>query len=166
MATDEVLSFSGSHEPHPKAIHAFRELEHEIKQEIIKSRHNWDKHQPEMWSRAKGLDNDHLIDFTFKKQPGERDLTDYSHKPRGDGGDLVLVDNARVSYGEIILGKIRIPAIPDGYIHVRIHDFLIPTEGQFKFHSLFTYEGDRDSDGHHSWKAIQTAEEPLKFFNE
>jgi hypothetical protein len=35
------------------------------------------------------------------------------------------------------------------------------------FHSLFTDEGNRDVDGHPTtWRAIQTAETPLEFFNE
>jgi hypothetical protein len=70
-----------------------------------------------MWSRAKELSDEELTGFTFKKERSKYDKEEDSI--RGDNGDLVLVDNAATSYGEIILGKIRIPAIPDGYIHVR-----------------------------------------------
>jgi len=106
-----------------------------------------------------------LTGFTFTKERSEYDKD--KHTSRGDGGDLVLVDNAATSYGEIILGKIRIPAIMDGYIHVRVHD--PPNKGQDDviFHSLFTDEGHRDADGHpKSWDAIQWEKTPLKFFNE
>ena len=70
-----------------------------------------------MWSRAKDLSDEELIGFTFTKERSKYDKQ--HHSSRGEGGDLVLVDNAATSYGEVILGKIRIPAITDGYIHVR-----------------------------------------------
>jgi hypothetical protein len=70
-----------------------------------------------MWSRAKHLSDEELAGFTFTKERSKYDKE--KHGSRGDGGDLVLVDNAATSYGEVILGKIRIPAITDGYIHVR-----------------------------------------------
>lgn len=35
------------------------------------------------------------------------------------------------------------------------------------FHSILTVEGKRDADGHpHLWRAIQTEDYPLEFFNE
>jgi hypothetical protein len=70
-----------------------------------------------MWSRARGLSDEELTGFTFTKERSKYDSA--TNSSRGDGGDLVLVNNAATSYGEIILGKIRIPAISDGYIHVR-----------------------------------------------
>ena len=86
------------------AIEAFNAVVHDIKAEIIKSRHHWDKHEPKMWSRAAGLSDHELIDFTIEK-------------------DLVEVRSAPTSYGTIILGKIRIPAVQDeegsGFVHVR-----------------------------------------------
>jgi hypothetical protein len=100
-ASEEELTFVGPHAPHEKAIEAFTTVESQIKHAIIASRKDWDKHEPRMWSRAKGVSDAELSGFTL------------------GGGDLVLVDNAATSYGQIILGKIRIPAIPDGYIHVR-----------------------------------------------
>jgi hypothetical protein len=105
-----------------------------------------------MWSRAAGISDEKLVGFTLKD-------------------DLVIVRSASVSYGTIILGKIRIPAINDaegeGYIHVRIHD--PPNRGNedVKFHSIFTDEGKKNADGHPTtWRAVQTKETPLEFFNE
>jgi hypothetical protein len=76
-----------------------------IKFEIIKSRKDWDLHEPKMWSRAARLTNHELTAFSID--------------------DLVLVSSGSTSYGTIILGKIRIPAINDeegaGYVHVRYY---------------------------------------------
>jgi hypothetical protein len=57
-----------------------------------------------MWSRAANLTDHQLTDFHLEK-------------------DLVLVRSSPTSYGTILLGKLRIPAINDelgeGFIHVR-----------------------------------------------
>ncbi|KAI0092928.1 hypothetical protein BDY19DRAFT_920937 [Irpex rosettiformis] len=106
-ATEEVLSFNTPHVPHENAIEAFNTILPTIKSEIVKSRHHWDKHEPKMWSRAVGLSDHELTAFTIEQ-------------------DLVEVSSAATSYGNIILGKIRIPAVDDdegeGFVHVRIHD--------------------------------------------
>ena len=66
-----------------------------------------DDKPPRMWSRAAGVSDHDLTNFDIKK-------------------DLVEVRAGPTTYGVIILGKIRLPAIKDdlgeGYIHVRIHD--------------------------------------------
>ncbi|KAI0766477.1 hypothetical protein BC629DRAFT_1538020 [Irpex lacteus] len=107
MASEEVLNFNPPHAPHQNAIEAFNVVLPTIKSEIIKSRHHWDKHEPKMWSRAAGLSDHELTAFTIED-------------------DLVEVRSAATSYGNIILGKIRIPAVKDaegeGFVHVRIHD--------------------------------------------
>jgi hypothetical protein len=60
-----------------------------------------------MWSRAGGISDHDLVHFDIKT-------------------DLVEVRSGPTSYGVIILGKIRLPAIKDdigeGFVHVRIHD--------------------------------------------
>lgn len=105
-----------------------------------------------MWARARGLDDDALTSFVIEK-------------------DLVEVRAGSTAYGTIIFGKLRIPAISDsegeGFIHVRIHD--PPNKGteDVIFHSLLTEEGNRDADGRPTtFRAIQTRETPLEFFNE
>ncbi|KAG6920283.1 hypothetical protein DXG01_005052 [Tephrocybe rancida] len=149
MASEETINLNAAHPPHANAIEAFTIVLPIIKAEILKSRHDWDKHEPKMWSRASGISNDDLINFDV-------------------GADLVEVRSASTSYGTIIFGKIRIPAINDaegqGFIHVRIHD--PPNRGteDVRFHSLFTDEG--HSGGESTWRAIQTSETPLEFFNE
>lgn len=152
MATSEVITLNDPHAPHQNAKDAFNHILHTIKAEIVKSRHDWDKHEPKMWSRAAGLSDHELTSFKIEE-------------------DLVLVRSAPVSYGTIILGKIRIPAVKDeegeGFVHVRIHD--PPNRGteDVLFHSLFTDEGPKGADGHViRWRAIQTDDVPLEFFNE
>ena len=79
-------------------------VERKIKEEIVKSRHHWDKHEPRMWSRAASISDHKITDFNVR-------------------GDLVLVSSAATTYGTIILGKIRVPAVDDdqgvGFVHVR-----------------------------------------------
>ncbi|KAJ3513383.1 hypothetical protein NMY22_g15054 [Coprinellus aureogranulatus] len=152
MASGEQLNFSEPHKPTDNGIEAFNIVLPIIKAEIIKSRHHWDLHEPKMWSRAQGISDKDLVTFTIEE-------------------DLVEIRNAATSYGTILLGKIRLPAVQDeegdGYIHVRIHD--PPNRGREDviFHSLFTDEGNRDADGRPTtWRAIQTADTPLEFFNE
>ena len=104
MADGAEVVFNAPHAPHANAIEAFGVVLSKIKHEIVKSRRDWDKHEPKMWSRAAGLSDEQLVDFSLEK-------------------DLVEVRSGPTSYGTIILGKIRIPAVNDdlgeGFIHVR-----------------------------------------------
>jgi hypothetical protein len=148
MATSEVVILNEQHSPHQNALDAFAVVLPQIKHAIIASRHDWNKHEPKMWSRAVGVSDVELTAFDLNQ-------------------DLVAIRSGPTSYGTIIFGKIRIPAIADGFIHVRIHD--PPNKGveDVKFHSLFTDEGNRDEDGHPTtWRAIQNLDTPLGFFNE
>ncbi|PIL36192.1 hypothetical protein GSI_01852 [Ganoderma sinense ZZ0214-1] len=152
MASAEQVNLNAPHPPHENAIEAFIAVEHTIKTEILKSRHHWEKHEPRMWSRAEGIPDHDLVTFTIHK-------------------DLVEIRSGVTSYGTIILGKIRLPAVNDaegeGYVHVRIHD--PPNRGveDVLFHSLWTDEGNRDVDGHPTtWRAIHNRDTPLEFFNE
>jgi hypothetical protein len=103
-ASEEQLTFNKPHRPVENALEAFSVVVHTIREEIIKSRRHWDGHEPRMWSRAADLSDHELVRFKLNE-------------------DLVLVSSAMASYGTIILGKIRIPAINDdqgeGFIHVR-----------------------------------------------
>jgi hypothetical protein len=103
-ASEEQLHFNAPHPPHENALEVFSRVLDTIKHEITKSRHHWDRHEPRMWSRAAHLSDHDLTHFKLD-------------------GDLVLVSSALSTYGTIILGKIRIPAIKDnqgeGFIHVR-----------------------------------------------
>lgn len=152
MASSEQITLNDPHPPQANAIEAFNILLPTIKAEIVKSRHHWDKHEPRMWRRASGLDDKHLVSFKIEE-------------------DLVEIRSAPTSYGTIIFGKIRLPAVNDeegeGFIHVRIHD--PPNRGaeDVRFHSLFTDEIRKDADTPpNDFRAIQTKDKPLEFFNE
>ncbi|KAF9482129.1 hypothetical protein BDN70DRAFT_904877 [Pholiota conissans] len=152
MASTEQLIFNEPHAPKETAVEAFNILLHNLKAEIVKSRHHWDKHEPRMWERAQGLTDDELVSFTIEK-------------------DLIEVRSAPTSYGTIILGKLRLPKVNDaegeGFVHVRIHD--PPNRGaeDVRFHSLFTEEiRPVEENPPTGFRAIQTRERPLEFFNE
>lgn len=103
-ATRDVVELNEPHAPKENAVEAFKVVENHIKTAIVKSRHHWDLHEPKMWSRASGLSDSELVDFSIEK-------------------DLVQVRSGPTSYGTIIFGKIRIPKINDeegeGFVHVR-----------------------------------------------
>jgi len=110
MASVDQVDLNDPHAPNESAKELFKTALHKIKHEVIKSRIDWDKHEPRMWSRASALSNEELAKFTIDE-------------------DLVEVRSGHSSnadYGTIVFGKIRIPAINDdegaGFIHVRLHD--------------------------------------------
>lgn len=152
MASGEEIILNAPHAPTPKAIEAFTVVERTIKEEILKSRRHWDRHEPKMWSRAASLSDEQLVNFSI-------------------ADDLVEIRSAPTSYGTIILGKLRVPAVDDdegeGYIHVRIHDPPNRGTGDVRFHSIWTDEGNKNADGQPTtWRAIQIKATPLEFFNE
>jgi len=151
MASAEEVNLNAPHAPHPNAIEAFGVILHQIKSEILKSRRDWDKHEPKMWSRAAGVSDHEFV--------GKIDLN----------RDLVLVRSGVVSYGTIILGKLKVGTNDgrDGFVHVRIHDPPNRGDQDVMFHSIWTAEGNRNADGQPtSWNAIQDHDTPLEFFNE
>lgn len=106
-ASTEEIVLNAPHTPTTKAIEAFNVVLHDIKTEIVKSRHHWNQHEPKMWSRVADLSDAELVQFTIER-------------------DLVECRSAPTSYGTVILGKIRVPAVSDddgeGFIHVRSVD--------------------------------------------
>jgi hypothetical protein len=66
-ASIEQVELNEAHEPRENAVEAFNQVLTQIKSEVIKSRHDWDKHEPKMWSRASGLSNNDLTNFTIEK---------------------------------------------------------------------------------------------------
>ncbi|TFK44407.1 hypothetical protein BDQ12DRAFT_620482 [Crucibulum laeve] len=165
MTSSEQINLNVAHPPGENAIEAFNVVLHKreskkqggskhlegIKPAILFSRNELWKNEPRMWSRAQHLSDEELTAFTIEE-------------------DLVEIRSASTSYGQVILGKIRIPAINDeegeGFIHVRIHD--PPNRGadDVIFHSIFTDEQKDDEERFVRLRAIQTRDTPLEFFNE
>jgi hypothetical protein len=117
----------------------------------ILSRHDWDKHEPQMYANVKDISDEDLTSFT--------------------GSDLVAVRTASTSYGTLIFGKIQLKkAGKDAYLHVRIHD--PPDQEQsgkdVLFHSIHTLEGGKttEDDRPTFYRAIMTQEDPIEFFHE
>lgn len=104
-ASEEQIVLDDAHVPGEDAKDAFDEkVAESIKESIKKSRRSWKiHHESSMWARAAGLSDDELTSFS-------RD-------------DLVQIRNGQASYGHVIFGKLRLPAVNDklgeGYVHVR-----------------------------------------------
>lgn len=65
-ASTEQVELNEPHAPRENAIEAFNKVLDRIKFEVIKSRRHWDQHEPKMWSRASGLTDDDLTNFTIE----------------------------------------------------------------------------------------------------
>ena len=65
-ASKDQVNFNDPHAPAENALEAFGAVEDKIKAAIIESRHHWDKHEPRMWSRAKGVSDSDLVNFNLK----------------------------------------------------------------------------------------------------
>ncbi|KAG2146042.1 uncharacterized protein EDB93DRAFT_1086756, partial [Suillus bovinus] len=144
-ASQEQIILDDAHVPGEDAKNAFDVVAESIKESIKKSRRSWKvHHESSMWARAAGLSDDELTSFS-------RD-------------DLVQIRNGQASYGHVIFGKLRLPAVNDklgeGYIHVRCAG----TSG-WKLHAIHHLTAFFDEDGHpHSWRAIHPDNYPLEFF--
>ncbi|KAG9029262.1 hypothetical protein FRB95_005536 [Tulasnella sp. JGI-2019a] len=151
MASKEQVDLSPGHPPTPRSMEAFSILLSQIKEEIVKSRRDWDKHEPKMWSRATGITDHQLV--------GGIDVQ----------RDLVEVRAGQASYGAIIFGKVKVGTNDgqEGFVHVRIHDPPNRGDADVRFHSIWTDEGNRKADGQPTtWNAIQRRDTPLEWFNE
>lgn len=120
-ASSEQVNFNAPHAPHDNAHEAFSIVLKQIKEEIEESRRKWDIHEPRMWSRASGISDKELV--------GGLDSLKVIRKPDAQGTSeseawkevLVLVRSGVTSYGQIILGKIKVGTNDGkpGYVHVR-----------------------------------------------
>ncbi|KAK0552335.1 vacuolar protein sorting/targeting protein PEP1 [Tilletia horrida] len=158
MASNEDIKLSEEHPPTARAITAFKTIEGSIKNHMIKLRRDWNKHEPRMWAATEGLSDEELTNWTAEK-------------------DLVGTRAGAVAYGVIIFGRIRIPALSkSGYVFVRIFDPSdeAKSDRDVEFHSIFTNEIRNPATAHEvgkendiiDYRAIQTDEDKLEFFNE
>jgi len=154
MATESSL-LKPLNEPHPpneRGVQLFQNCASTIRNELVKLRHHWDKHEPRMFARAASISDHDLCRFNIPDH-------------------LELIRAGKTSYGDVVLGKIRLPALNDaegnGFIHVRLHD--PPGEGNHDviFHSILTDEVKDPNSGHiTSYRAIMRKDDPLMWFNE
>ncbi|KAF6813895.1 hypothetical protein CPLU01_14535 [Colletotrichum plurivorum] len=140
MATANTVDLGPPHAPKEESIKVFREIEHDIKKELLRAR----QHEREYFQAVEHLDDDQLASF--------------------GPNNLVAVRVAVSAYGIHIFGKIRIPTLPESgpaYIHVRAFD----TPGEpGKLHSIHTEEKEH-SNGDKTYRAIFTDDDPLEWFD-
>ncbi|KAF1998250.1 hypothetical protein P154DRAFT_439617 [Amniculicola lignicola CBS 123094] len=151
MATAETIDLNEAHAPKEASLHAFESVLHSLKNELIKLRHNHDKHEPEYFRAVSSL-SDHQLG---------------SISP----SSLVLVRVGTSAYGLHLFGKVKLEEAEDAYIHVRI--FIGAEEGTegeteedrvAKLHCIHTEEVVKE-DGDHVYRAIFMEKDPLEWFD-
>ncbi|ROV91825.1 hypothetical protein VSDG_06507 [Cytospora chrysosperma] len=147
QATAETCDLSPPHAPREEAIKSFKELEHDLKRELVHLRHEHDKHEKEYFQAV-----DHLSDH---------DLADFSLE------NLEEVRVGSTAYGYHLFGRIRIPALPeDGPCYIFFRAFDTGKDAEAKFHSFHTEEAEDKENGGFKYRAIFTKDDPLEWFNE
>ncbi|BGP17850.1 hypothetical protein JCM10213_008352 [Rhodosporidiobolus nylandii] len=142
-----TVELNAPHLPHENSIRAFAQVEDDIKKELTKLRAHWDNHEPRMFEQAKELSDEELTNW---------DLAE----------DLEIVRSSSSPYGSIIFGKLRVPALVDSYLHVRIHDSPGDGQGNVRLHSILTEEVRNEEGKVVEWRAFQTRDTSLEFFSE
>jgi hypothetical protein len=109
------------------------------------------EHEPEYFRAAKHVSDSDLTSFTSR--------------------DLESVRVANSAYGLHLFGKVRLPAIDDGYIHVRVFgsakdgtDGSSIDEREYSLHSIHTEEVIKE-DGDRVYRAILSRSDKLEWFD-
>ncbi|KAF2471789.1 uncharacterized protein BDR25DRAFT_333807 [Lindgomyces ingoldianus] len=151
MATAETVELSEPHAPKEASIHSFESILTSLKHELVKLRHNHDKHEPEYFRAVSSLSDSDLTSFT--------------------PADVETVRVGTSAYGLHLFGKVRIPAAENAYIHVRV--FIAAEDGTdgsseeervAKLHCIHTEEVVKD-DGDHVYRAIFGKNDELEWFD-
>lgn len=145
MATEDTVDLSEAHAPKEESFHVFKQIEHELKKTLVHLRHEYNKHEPEYFAAVTHLSDAELAGFS--------------------ADDFSLVRAATSAYGHHLFGKVRIPALPDegpAYIHFRA--FTPGPDEQASLHSIHT-EDAKGEDGGHTFRAIFTKDDELKWFD-
>ncbi|KAG9188963.1 hypothetical protein G6011_05831 [Alternaria panax] len=150
MATEDTVDLSPAHAPQPASVDAFTSVLDTVKQELIKLRRDHDKHEPEYFNAVKHLSDHELVSFT--------------------PGNLEAVRAAVTAYGLHLFGKVKLPALDNGYIHVRIFgaakdgtDGSSLDEREYSLHSIHTEEVVKD-DGDRVYRAVFGKDDELEWF--
>ncbi|EMD68106.1 hypothetical protein GGP41_001677 [Bipolaris sorokiniana] len=151
MATEDTVHLSEPHAPHQASIDAFSSILEEVKAELVKLRHDHDKHEPEYFTRVHHLSDTQLTSFSVS--------------------DLETVRAATSAYGIHLFGKVKLPALDDGYIHIRIFgaakegtDGSSAEERVYSLHSIHTEEMVKE-DGDRVYRAVFGKEDALEWFD-
>ncbi|KAF3038384.1 hypothetical protein E8E11_001909 [Didymella keratinophila] len=151
MATEETVQLSEGHAPQQASIDAIDSILETLKDELMKLRRDHDRHEPEYFRAVKHVSDTGLTSFTAR--------------------DLESVRVAISAYGLHLFGKIRLPAVDNGYIHVRV--FGSPKDGtdgssaderDYSLHSIHTEEFVKE-DGDRVYRAIFGRNDALEWFD-
>ncbi|TGJ87672.1 hypothetical protein E0Z10_g1117 [Xylaria hypoxylon] len=143
MATIDTVDLSPLHPPKEESLKAFAEVETDLKSKLLHLRHTYLKHEPEYFAAVQHLSDSNLTSFS--------------------NADLESVRVAQSAYGIHLLGKIRLPAMPDSgpaYLHVRV----FVSDEPAKLHSIHTEERE-EPDGGKRYRAIFTKDDALEWFD-
>ncbi|CAN9083893.1 unnamed protein product [Alternaria alternata] len=150
MATEETVDLSPAHAPQPASVDAFSSVLDTVKQELVKLRRDHDKHEPEYFRAVKHLSDTDLVSFTAE--------------------DLESVRAAVTAYGLHLFGQVKLPALDNGYIHIRIFgaakdgtDGSSLDEREYSLHSIHTEEVIKE-DGDRVYRAIFGKDDALEWF--
>ncbi|KAJ4336033.1 hypothetical protein N0V95_008730 [Ascochyta clinopodiicola] len=151
MATEETVQLGDAHAPQQASIDALDSVLSTIKEELAKLRRDHDRHEPEYFNAVKHVSDSDLTSFT----------------PH----NLESVRVANSAYGLHLFGKVRLPAIDNAYIHVRIFgsakdgtDGSGPDEREYSLHSIHTEEAIKP-DGDRIYRAIFGRTDELEWFD-
>ncbi|KAK0730558.1 hypothetical protein B0H67DRAFT_639043 [Lasiosphaeris hirsuta] len=144
MATAETVDLGPPHEPKEESIKVFNEIQHELKKQLVHTRHEHNKHEPEYFAAVEHLSNSELAGF--------------------GPDDFQQVRVAVSAYGYHLFGKVRIPVMPeDGPAYIHFRAFTGGPDDEPKLHSIHTEEKE-EPDGGRSFRAIFTKNDPLDWF--
>ncbi|CAG5140404.1 uncharacterized protein ALTATR162_LOCUS701 [Alternaria atra] len=150
MATEDTVDLSAAHAPQPASLDAFASVLDTVKEELVKLRRDHDKHEPEYFRAVKQLSDADLVSFA--------------------ADDLESVRVAVTAYGLHLFGKVKLPALDNGYIHIRIFgaakdgtDGSSLDEREYSLHSIHTEEVIKD-DGDRVYRAIFGKQDELEWF--
>ncbi|KAI1190030.1 hypothetical protein F5B17DRAFT_141872 [Nemania serpens] len=140
MATVATVDLGPPHAPKEESLKAFAEVEHELKKQLLHLKHTYLKHEPEYFAAVQDLSDKELTSF--------------------GSADFESVRVAQSAYGIHLLGKVRIPAAPDCYLHVRI----FVSDEPPKLHCIHTEEREEPGGGKR-FRAIFTKDDALEWFD-
>ncbi|KAI4686011.1 uncharacterized protein J4E88_003848 [Alternaria novae-zelandiae] len=150
MATEDTVDLSASHAPQQASLEAFTSILDTVKSELLKLRRDHDKHEPEYFRAVSHLSDSDLASFS--------------------ADDLESVRVAVTAYGLHLFGKVKLPALDNGYIHIRIFgsakdgtDGSSLDEREYSLHSIHTEEVVKE-DGDRVYRAVFGKEDELEWF--
>ncbi|KAH7383382.1 hypothetical protein BKA66DRAFT_512212 [Pyrenochaeta sp. MPI-SDFR-AT-0127] len=151
MATEDTVQLSEAHAPHQGSIDAFNSILESVKEELVKLRRDHDKHEPEYFRKVQDVSDANLTSFS--------------------ANDLISVRVAVSAYGLHLFGKVRLPAVDNAYIHIRVFgsakdgtDGSSLDEREYKLHSIHTEETVKN-DGDRVYRAVFGKEDLLEWFD-